>query len=158
MNQCCQIGLACSLWYLDFKLLFMSDFFQIQSITVLVFCLSLSPSLPLSLYIYVYLFHMLFCVNAFFQLSIESPKQPLDIHTLELPRGDIGELIISGWHVNTHEVHAVSVLTYSVLSGSCNLFIITIASKFKIFATISYKVIRNIFSPYILFSRLNRKG
>jgi acyl-CoA synthetase (AMP-forming)/AMP-acid ligase II len=34
----------------------------------------------------------------------EPPKEPVDISTLEMPRGEIGEIVVSGWHVNTHQV------------------------------------------------------
>ena len=37
----------------------------------------------------------------------EPPTNPVDIsQDMELPTGEEGEVIISGWHVNTHQVNA----------------------------------------------------
>ena len=30
--------------------------------------------------------------------------EPIDVRELDLPHGEIGEIIVSGWHVNTHQV------------------------------------------------------
>ena len=35
----------------------------------------------------------------------EPPSEPVDMDDLELPRGEIGEIVVSGWHVNTYQVH-----------------------------------------------------
>ena len=41
----------------------------------------------------------------FFFHSPDPPTTPVDVAgELELLRGEIGELIISGWHVNTYQV------------------------------------------------------
>lgn len=32
---------------------------------------------------------------------------PVDVRKLELPSGEIGEVIVSGWHVNTHQVSPI---------------------------------------------------
>lgn len=38
-------------------------------------------------------------------LLLEPINEPVDIvNELELPTGEIGEIIVSGWHVNTYQV------------------------------------------------------
>ena len=34
----------------------------------------------------------------------DPPNEPVEMSSLELPRGQIGEILVSGWHVNTHQV------------------------------------------------------
>ena len=37
----------------------------------------------------------------------EAPLDPVDIVSdYELPPGEIGEIIVSGWHVNTYQVYS----------------------------------------------------
>ena len=48
-----------------------------------------------------------FTATVFFP-SPDPPTTPVDVaRELELPPGEIGELIISGWHVNTYQVQSL---------------------------------------------------
>lgn len=43
---------------------------------------------------------------------LDAIEDPVDISSeLELPANEIGELIISGWHVNTYQVKVLKVVT-----------------------------------------------
>ena len=47
----------------------------------------------------------------------EPPSEPVELSSLELPRGQIGEIVISGWHVNTHQVY---IYIYLYMANYCS--------------------------------------
>ena len=48
-------------------------------------------------------------------MHTDPPSEPVDVSSLEMPRGEVGEIIICGWHVNTHQVtHHTHASTHSL--------------------------------------------